>query len=52
MRFSIMALFISARLAWGRLLSPILIPGYLTRIFPTPKKTVYKESLANYFFKN
>ncbi len=52
MRYSLLAMFISMRLAWGRLLSPMIMREYLPRFFPPPRKAVYKKGLANYFFRN
>ncbi|MEJ2636864.1 MAG: hypothetical protein P8184_16440 [Calditrichia bacterium] len=52
MKFSLLAIFISFRLAWGRVMNPLMIPANLPKIFPPARRAVYKKSLANYFFNN
>jgi len=52
MRFSVIAVFISLKLLWGRVANPLMRPKNALKFFPVPLKKVYKESLANYFFKN
>jgi len=44
--------FLFSKLTMGRLLNPTLFPVYLHKFFPTPRKSVYKKSLADYFFGN
>ncbi|MFQ5583824.1 MAG: hypothetical protein ACE5GL_05260, partial [Calditrichia bacterium] len=46
------AILVIARLNWGSLISPLNWKYNFTKIFPAPKKSVYKQGLANYFFRN
>jgi hypothetical protein len=52
MKFSFLALLISFRLGWARIFNPLFINIHTPKFFPTPRRTFYKEGLANYFFKN
>lgn len=51
-RDSLIPVMLFLRLTSGRLLNPALFPVYLPKFFPTPKRAVYKKSLAEYFFSN
>jgi len=51
-RFKMAMLVVIARLSWGRLIDPIYQRKLFVRFFPTPRKSVYKKALADYFFKN
>lgn len=52
MRLKMAVLFVFARLSWGNLLSPLYQKNTLRKMFPPPRKSVYKKGLVDYFFKN
>ena len=52
MRSYLAKMLVIARLSWGELLSPLNWYYNSTKIFPPPRKSIYKRGLANYFFRN
>jgi len=52
MRLKVAELLVIARLSWGGFVSPLYWKHNFIKFFPPPKKAVYKEILANYFFRN
>jgi hypothetical protein len=52
MRSQLTTLLFIARLSWGELLSPLNWTYNLIKIFPPPRKSVYKQGVVNYFFRN
>jgi len=52
MRSQVTTLLVIARLSWGELLSPLNWTHNFIKIFPPPRKSVYKQGLVNYFFRN
>lgn len=52
MRLKMAAFIIITRLTWGELVSPLYWKRNLPKFFPPPVKVVYKQLLANYFFRN
>ncbi len=51
-RSRLATVLVVARLSWGELMSPLHWYHNFTKIFPPPRKSVYKQGLANYFFRN
>lgn len=52
MRSRVTTLLVIARLSWGELLSPLTWYHNFTKLFPPPRKSVHKQGLVNYFFRN
>ncbi|GAB4374385.1 MAG: hypothetical protein Kow0042_18950 [Calditrichia bacterium] len=52
MREPLVTLFITIRLLWGRLLHPLLFSLNSYKYYPTPRRTVYKKHLCDFFFLN
>ncbi len=46
------SLMVIARLSWGEFSSPLHWRNSFLKFFPPPRKSVYKQGLANYFFRN
>lgn len=52
MKSHLAKLLVIARLTWGDLMSPLNWYYNSTKLFPPPRKSVYKKGLVNYFFRN
>jgi hypothetical protein len=52
LRAKMTALMVVYRLSWGAFVSPLYWKNHVVKFFPPPKKSVYKQILANYFFRN
>jgi hypothetical protein len=52
LRAKMTALMVIYRLSWGEFVSPLYWKNHFVKFFPPPKKSVYKQILANYFFRN
>ena len=52
LRAKMAAVLVIYRLSWGEFISPLYWKNHIVKFFPPPKKAVYKQILANYFFRN
>ncbi|MCK6623421.1 MAG: hypothetical protein HUU32_22185 [Calditrichaceae bacterium] len=52
LRLRMASLMVIARLSWGEFSSPLHWRNSFLKFFPPPRKSVYKQGLANYFFRN
>lgn len=51
-RSRLATVLVIARLSWGELMSPLHWYHNFAKIFPQPRKSIYKQGLVNYFFRN
>jgi len=52
MRSPLLTCWLFVKLIWGRILYPMLDVYPYNKFSPTPKRSIYKKALADYFFKN
>lgn len=51
-RSNLATMLVIARLSWGEVLSPLNWYYNFSKLFPPARKSVYKQGVANYFFRN
>jgi len=51
-RYRLTTFMFIARLSWGDLVNPLNWKYNFSKIFPAPRKAVFKQGIANYFFRN
>lgn len=44
--------WVIARLSWGAFNSPLYWRRHIRQFFPPPRRSIYKQALIDYFFRN